>query len=101
MGKYFHNGIYTSPLKSDTESDLGRSNSEEETTKVDLEGEIMSDLEYLNKSRRKNKSLKEQLSNIEEHIKEEKTIKETIAKQKNTKEEDFDKQLNYTHKEVT
>ena len=76
LSKYFYNGIYTSPSRFDAKFALGSlldmSNSEEETIKVDMEGELISALEELKKSRKKNKYLKKQLLKIEEHVKEEK-----------------------------
>ena len=43
-----------------------------------MEGELISSLEELNTSRNKKNSLKEQLSNTEEHIKEEKSLQEAL-----------------------
>ena len=53
MSKYCFNEVYTSPSKSNTRSEssklLDMSNNEEETAKVDLEGDLISALEELKK----------------------------------------------------
>ena len=95
----FSNPSFTKK-KSNSIDESSKYEDHEESIEVDWEGEIVSALEELKKSRRSNKALKDQLAKAEELLKHTKDMQEVLERRMNDKEKELGKQLDYTKDKI-